>query len=485
MKKTTKTPTPKPVAKARVADSFQNVQARLGYGAGSQADGGDYSVNYLSRFRFRLEAMYRSSWICGKAVDLVAEDMTKRGIEINSTIDPGENDELMRLWKELQIWDAIADTIKWARLYGGAIAVMLIDGQNFSTPLRIETVKKDQFKGLLVLDRWQVQPTLQNLVQEMGPNMGLPMFYDVIADTLALKSAHIHYSRVIRIDGQDLPYWQRIGEQLWGQSILERLFDRLLAFDSTTQGAAQLVYKAHLRTYKIEALRDIIAMGGPALEGLLKQIEFIRSTQSNEGLTLMDTKDEFEAHAYSFAGLDSILLQLAQQVSGALGIPLTKLFGQSPAGLNATGESDIRNYYDSTNQEQERRLRVGVGVLLQITYLSKFGKAIDVGTDFTFRPLWQLTDLEKATMAATITTCVTTAVSGGLTGRQTGLKELRQSSHITGVWGNISDESIAAASDEPDLGEMGGGSDPFGAHSEDEGDEGKDAKTKDEALLAA
>jgi phage-related protein (TIGR01555 family) len=121
-------------------DSFQNFEARIGYGTGNVADGGSYNIDYLSRNRFRLEAMYRSSWICGKAVDSVAEDMTKRGIEINSEIDPGESDELMRVWKQLKLWGAIADTIKWSRLYGGAVAVLLIDGQNLSAS-RSQTVR--------------------------------------------------------------------------------------------------------------------------------------------------------------------------------------------------------------------------------------------------------------------------------------------------------------------------------------------------------
>jgi phage-related protein (TIGR01555 family) len=222
-------------------DSFQNFEARIGYGTGDVADGGGYSVDFISKNRFRLEAMYRSSWICGKAVDSVAEDMTKRGIEINSEIEPGEVDELMRLWKQLRLWDALADTVKWSRLYGGAVAVLLIDGQNFATPLRIETVKKDQFKGLLALDRWQLQPSLQDLVSDLGPDLGMPSFYDVVGNARLLQQTRIHYTRVIRLDGQDLPYFQKISENLWGQSVLERLYDRLLAFDSTTQGAAQLV----------------------------------------------------------------------------------------------------------------------------------------------------------------------------------------------------------------------------------------------------
>ncbi|MCV5525844.1 DUF1073 domain-containing protein, partial [Escherichia coli] len=105
-------------------------------------------------------------------------------------------------------------------------------------------------------------------------------------------------------------------------SVVERIWDRLTAFDSATVGAAQLVYKAHLRTYSVEKLREIIALGGPAYEALLKNIDLIRKFQSNEGMTLMDSRDKFETHQYSFSGLDDILSQFAEQISGAVGIPL-------------------------------------------------------------------------------------------------------------------------------------------------------------------
>lgn len=441
------------VVPAKTGDSFQNFQARLGYGTGNVTDGSSYGFDFLSRNRSRLDAMYRSSWICGKAVDCVAEDMTKRGIEINSIMEPGEVDALMLCWKQLKLWDSIASVIKWSRLYGGAVGVYLIDGQDFNTPLRIQTVKRDQFKGLLPLDRWQLQPSLNNLVTEYGPEIGMPKYYQIVGgSSRALPNVKVHHSRVLRIDGQDLPYWQAQTENLWGQSVIERLFDRLLAFDSTTQGAAQLVYKAHLRTYKIEGLRDLIAAGGPMLEGLLKQMDFVRLMQTNEGLTLMDSKDEFEAHSYAFSGLDAVLLQFSQQLSGAMDIPLTKLFGQSPAGLNATGESDMRNYNDGISQQQESRLRAGTEKLLRMTYQSKFGRPIPEGSDFTFRPLGQLTEVEKATMAAQLTTSIVGAVTSGVIGQKTGLKELRQSSRLTGVWTNISDDAINAASDDTNAG---------------------------------
>jgi len=311
----------------RTIDSFVNFNARVGIGANNQSNGSTYRFDFVSRNRVQMEAMYRTSWIAGKAVDCVADDMTRAGIEITSNgLKPDDIEHINNAFDTLEIWNGLRDTIKWARLYGGAIGVLMIDGQDISTPLRIDTIQKDQFKGLLVLDRWLVQPSLEDLVTEMGPSIGLPRYYSVIADAMALRNQKIHYSRVIRLEGLRLPYWQRVSENLWGQSVCERLWDRLVAFDSTTQGAAQLVYKAHLRTYKVKDLRSIIALGGKAFEGLVKQIEQIRIWQSNEGLTLMDDSDTFETHSYSFAGIDNVLLQMGQQLSGAIDVPLTAIF---------------------------------------------------------------------------------------------------------------------------------------------------------------
>lgn len=429
------------------ADSFQNFAARLGLGAGSQHDQSTYGFDFLSRDRLKLEAMYRSSWIVGQVVDVVAEDMTREGINIRGLDDPDDANKIQQKLDDLEIWNELTNVIKWGRLYGGAIAVMLIDGQDVSTPLDINTVGKDQFKGLMVLDRWLVLPTLQDLVTEYGPDFGKPKYYDVIADSLGLSNQKIHYSRVIRFDGVDLPYWQRVAENLWGQSVIERMIDRLTAFDSTTMGVAQLVYKAHLRTYKVKGLRAIIAAGGKAFEGLVKQIEQIRLWQSNEGLTLMDAEDEFATHSYSFAGLDAVLLQFGQQLSGASQIPLVRLFGQSPSGMNATGESDLSNYYDNINQQQERRMRSGLNKLLQVVSLSVLGKALPNSFTFDFASLWQIDDIQKADIASKVTDAICKAEEQGLISTQSAMKELKQSSEITGIYSSITDDDIKSSDD--------------------------------------
>lgn len=106
-------------------------------------------------------------------------------------------------------------------------------------------------------------------------------------------------------------------------------------------------------------------------------------------------------------------------------------------------------------------MRNGVGLLMRLTYLSKFGKQLPAGSDFVFRPLWQLSDLEKGTLNSQVTTSVTDAVTKGLVGKKTGLMELKQSGRVTGYWSNITQDAIDAASDDPDEG--GSEFDPMGA----------------------
>lgn len=451
----------------RTSDSFANFQANIGWGTNNQSSASTYQLSYQSRNRINLEAAYRGSWVVRAAVDALPEDMTRAGVEF-SGLEPEDITTLEQDMMRMAIWDALCDDGKWANLYGGCLAVMLIDGQDFATPLRVESIGKDQFKGLLILDRWMVSPPVGEVVTEFGPDMGKPVFYNVIADYAAIPKAKIHYSRVIRLDGMDLPFYQRVSENGWGLSVLEPMWDRLIAFDSASVGAGQLIYKAHLRTYKVEGLRDIIAAGGPALAGLEAQMKFTRLAQTNEGMTVMDAKDEFEAHSYTFSGLSDMLTQFAQQLCGALGMPFTRLFGQSPTGLNATGEGEMKQWGEKVKQNQERRLRNPLHRLFSVMSMSSLGKPLPADFGFEFRSLQEMNEAEKAEIAAKKVDAVTKAVDAQIQKPSSAMKDLKASSQVTGLFGSISDEDISEAEEQeknapppgeldiPDAGELAG-----------------------------
>lgn len=429
-------------------DSFVNFAHKLGIGADNPTSYSSYGFNPISRNRLLLEWIHRGSWLGGLAVDIVASDMTRRGVEFKTEIDPQDGDQIEKATTAYNVWGSISEVIQWGRLYGGAIAVALLDGQDPRTPLRLDTVGLGQYKGMLVLDRWMVEPSLEDLVTDLGPHLGLPRYYRVTQSAPALRGAVIHYSRVmVRHVGIKVPYQQALQEQLWGISVLERLYDRMVAFDSATTGAAQLVYKSFLRTLSVEGLRDIVAAGGKPQAGLNGYVDMMRRFQGIEGITLIDSKDKYEQQSHSsFSGLSDVLVQFGQQLSGGLQIPLVRLFGQSPTGLNSSGESDLRTYYDGIRQKQQTDIQHGVSLTYMLVSRSK-GIVLPDNFAVDFRSLRELDDNEKTSIAKEAVDVVMAAHDGGLVGRQTALKELRQSSRITGIFTNITREMIEAADD--------------------------------------
>lgn len=440
-------------------DSFQNFALNIGYGTDNGMSASTYGYNPITRVRILLEWIYRSSWLGGVACDLHADDMSRAGIDITSSMDADDLTKINVTATRMGIWPSIGDTQRWARLYGGAIAFLMVAGQDSSTPLRIETVGKNQFKGLYVFDRWMLEPSLNDLVTEPGPDVGLPKFYTVIADAPAWRGNKIHHSRCVRLVGTGLPYWQMVNENMWGLSILERLYDRLIAFDSATMGAAQLCYKMYLRTLKLDGFREAACAGGDAMTGIYRQVEVMRQLQSQEGITLIDGKDDLQVDQSNVqSGISDALVQFAQQLSGALQIPLVRLFGQSPAGLNSTGESDLRTYYDSVKAAQERFLRLGVDKIYRCIAQS-LGIKLDEAFNFEFIGLWQLKPEEKANIANTVTTAIVNAFDAQLIDKPTAMKELKNLSRETGVFSSITDVEIEKAKLEPPP-TMAGAEDP-------------------------
>ena len=434
---------------SQTSDGFHNFTAKLGLNTENLTATSSYNVgNLISRNHVLLENMYRTSWIVGQAIDTVAEDMTKEGIEMFSKMSPDNIQKLQSMMTELAIWKSLCSTIKWARLYGGAIAVMLIDKADYSTPLDITRVNKGSFKGLVVFDRWQLNPSFSELITELCPEMGMPKYYEIISGIETMPSQKIHYSRLIRLDGIEMPYYQKKYDNLWGMSVIERLYDRLLAFDSATTGAAQLMYKAYLRVIQVKGLRTALAMGGKTEQAVIKQFQYIRLMQSIEGITLLDSEDQFSAHNYSFSGVSDVLTQFGQQISGSLNIPLVRLFGQSPSGFS-TGDSDLRSYYDNIHKDQENKLRTPVYKILDVMSMSKFGQPLPEDFEFNFITLWQPSDLEKSQIAASDMQTVNTAFQSGMINKKIAMKELAQQSHATGRFTNITDEDIEAAKEEP------------------------------------
>ena len=418
-------------------DSFQNFANSQGIGTNNTSTFGEFGFNPVTRIWLELEYAYRGTGLAALAVDLPAEDMCRAGITIEGA-EETDHDVLQEAIIDLGIWNSLMETLKWSRLYGGAVAYIMVDGQDPSTPLNLDTVQEGQFRGLMPLSRWQLNVTVNDVITDLGPDFGLPKYYDIIADRdLTGTFIKVHHSRVIRFIGIDLPFHQAITENGWGESILERIWDKLIAFEAATTGASQMLAKAHLRTLKIDGYRAIVAAGGDIMDGLKEQVNYMRITQSTESMSIIDKEDDFQTDTYSFGGIEALLDKFGEQIAGILQIPVTRLFGASPGGMNATGDSDLTTYYDNLSRMQEMRLRKPWNKILDVLYCSTLGTKPPKGTRFRFNNLYSLNESEIADVATKTVDTLATAVEKNIISNDEAREELRQVSYRLGLFGKL------------------------------------------------
>ena len=450
---------PQPI-RSRALDAFTNMLARLGAGTPNLLEGTEYTTERMTRDFATLNALYRESWIVRRIVDVIPADMLKNWITITSGIEPAVEKKISLALRRTQLIDKLKRGMQWGRLYGGALGIMLVkhQGNDLTTPLRLDYIMPGDFAGMLIFDRWNgVSPSSELVDDVTDPEYSYPKYY-TISDPTNGGMVQIHHSRCIRFPGNLLPYWEELSELQWGASVIEPVMDDLKKRDNVSWNIAQLTFMANLRVLKMEDLGQLLASTDAISQReLYNTIQAQNILMSNMGLQIMDSKDSMETHQYTFGGLADVYQQFLMDIAGAAEMPVTKLFGRSPAGLNATGQSDLQNYYDMIAEKQESYLRPILNKVLPPFIISTLGSMPD-DFDFDFDPVAEPSDKERAELAKTGTDNVVAAFNAGLISQRMALQELKQQSERTGVWTNITDEDIAKASDTVEVpGEMGGG----------------------------
>lgn len=443
---------PKPITNNRTVsmDAFSNVLARLGAGTPNLLEGTDYPMTRLTQNFQLMNSLYRSHWIVRKIIDTIPEDMVKNWINITTQLEPDQIKRFDKLQRTTRIQRDILQGLKWGRLYGGAAAVIIIDGHEdiLDQPLDYDMIMPGSFKGLIVGDRWSGITPGETLIEDVSsPDFGLPEYYEWNTDNFTVR---VHHSRILRFTGRELPYIEKCTEVGWGASEVEIIFDELKKRDNTSWNIAQLIFLANLRVLKMADLGELLAVGDEqAQKDLYNTVQAQNWLMSNMGMYILNQDDGFETHQYTFSGLNDIYESFMLDVAGAAEIPVTKLFGRSPAGFNATGESDSKNYYETVEQKQTAQLEPVLDKLLPIMFISEFG-AVPDDLDYDFNPIGTPSESELSDIVDKKSNAIINVFNAGLISQKIALKELKEMSETTGMFTNITDEDIDKADDDTD-----------------------------------
>lgn len=427
-------------------DAFSNPIFRLGYGSQSPLEATEYPLTRMTDNYALLNSLYRDNWVVQNVVGLMVDDMLREWYKIRGSISPDLLDELERVERVTKVREKLNLGLRWGRLYGGAAGLILIKGQEgmLDKPLDLDTIMPGTFAGLMILDRWMGIVPDMGLVQDIGdPDFGLPEYY-TINDSTGHVVAKVHHSRVVRFTGRDLPEIERIAEVYWGESEVEALYKDVVAHDNVSANMAALTFRANINTMEVQNLEQLFSLGSVEQQKRFWNVMQAQSVMmSNFGFQLVNKGDQMKNTQYTFTGLQEVYESMCLNLCGASHYPMTKLFGRSPSGMNATGESDLQNYYDYVDSQREAKVRPALEKLLPIMAVSAWGQIPD-NLQIYFPPLWTPTAKEVADIAKSKAEAIVSTYQAGLLNVDTAQKELKRLEDETGMWGSLTDEEIKA-----------------------------------------
>ncbi|WP_312903825.1 DUF1073 domain-containing protein [Stutzerimonas nitrititolerans] len=368
-----------------LSDKLVNLVANMGTER-DKAAGSHYAPVFLSDQE--LTNAYRGAWLPRKIVDIPALDATRRWRGWQA--DKGQIERIEAEEKALDLRRKVKQAMTRARLFGGAAIFIGTGDRDTSLPLSPERIVQGGIKYLTVMNRRQLSPT--ELEQDpQSERYGMPKAY-----RLAGSAIEIHPSRLVIFTGAEHPDPElATGQEFgWGDSVLQALLEAIKQSDGTMANVASLVFEAKVDVIKIPDFMQ--QLQDPAFEKrVMERIRLAAMAKGINGTLMLDADEEYDSKQASFGSLPDIIDRFLQQVSGAADIPATRLLGQSPAGLNSTGEADLRNYYDRVQAMQELDIGPALGLLDECLIRSALGSR-PAEIHYIWNTLWQPTAAEQS-----------------------------------------------------------------------------------------
>ena len=340
---------------------------------------------------YDLAEKYQYNGLFSKIIDRPAEEACKHGLDYNvsdSELAAYLDDALDRLdWEE-----KATAAIRWARLFGGAIIVMLLDdGRGLEEPVNWQDIRS--VEELRVYERAVVQPDPEVY------RSGTAEYFD-ISSTYG-GTFRVHRSRCLIFKNGTLPEYGTAQQYYyWGLPEYIRIKRDLSIALRTHTNAANMIEKSVQPVYKQRGLQSMLA--GPNGDDMeLKRLQVLDASRGMMNTIAIDMEgEEYDFKTFQMSGTKEILDSACNLLSAVTCIPQTILFGRSPAGENATGESDLENYYNFVEGIQKRMLKKNVRTLIKaIVQAGIYDGSIAENPGIikpSFPPLWSLTETERA-----------------------------------------------------------------------------------------
>lgn len=391
-----------------LVDGLANVIANLGTGRDKAAS--TYYVDEVMSPE-ELLRMYRNSWLARAIVDYPAKDATRKWRMWRAKADQITRIEAEE--KRLNLKKTAQDALVAARLYGGSAIYINTPDADQAQPIKPGA----DIRSLVVLTPQSLRQ--EEIIRDINsPYFGQSEFYTLTTGDKA-ETVRIHASRLAIFRGATVPGDASLTlsqvSNTWADSVLQATIDAVRQIDSTMANIASLVFEAKVDVFKFEGFADMLV--NPENDGkLVRRLRDQAAMKGINGAVVIDVKDDYQQKSASFAGLPDVVSKLQDNVSGAAGIPVTRLYGRAAAGLSGSGDGDERVYYDRIGHEQATEIGPTLSILDDCIIWQALGsRPADIFYEWS--PLRQMTEAERAEIFSKTATAAR-AIAGSTAGTE-------------------------------------------------------------------
>lgn len=356
-------------------------------GIGVAARDKSYDARFVAQWILsdvELEDMFDGNWLLRRIVKLLPEECLREsfGLTIPTDDDAGQASELasevLTTLGELGAASAVLLAHVWKRaMGGGAIYVEADDGQAADMPLDTTRIRSVRFLRVLAA-RTELE-VCDVYADPRHPKWGRPATYWMQPQTMGgYLRTKVHETRLVIMDGEQCSGRRRQQLRGWGQAVTQSIFDLLRDHGLSFAAATQLLNVASQAVFKMQGLIAGIADGEK--DTIHSRMELVELYRSICRALLLDAggpngegAESFELHKVDFGGIPEMLDRIMSQTSAATGYPMTVLFGRSPAGMNATGESDSQTMEKLVRSEQIQVDKPALEAIARLVFLSREG----------------------------------------------------------------------------------------------------------------
>lgn len=351
-----------------------------------------------------MSQFYEGNGLFAKIIDTPAEEAVKHGFELKDLNDSKIQDFYESALDELD-WEETAMTaIKWARLFGGSIAVMLInDGRGLEEPLDWKNIKS--IDDIRVYDRSLITPDYHSMYQydpqdpfrTRGSRLGMPETYRVTSKWGAFT---VHESRCLTFQNGILPEnCTNSTYQMWGMPEYVRLHRAIRDAEIAHSSAPKLLEKSIQAIYKMKDL----ALELSTEEGedkVLRRLQIIDMARGMLNSMVLDADGEdYDFKTFQFNGINDVVSTSCNMLSAISYIPQVILFGSGISGMSSTDDTSMEVFYNYIDRIRKRMVKPNLRYLLSVIFQAGVatGEIDEVPPiQIDFKPLWSLSELEQA-----------------------------------------------------------------------------------------